>query len=65
LAMLLTVRDSSSASTASRWQSSSGSTTWMRGDLGRPLEEVWRVGTASIQLATKKCTETGKGSIQM
>jgi len=40
LAMLLRVRDSSSASRERRWQRSSGSTTWIRGDLGRPLEEV-------------------------
>jgi len=40
LAMLLRVRDSSSASRESLWQRSSGSTTWIRGDLGRPLEEV-------------------------
>ena len=40
LAMLLTVRDSSSARAESRWQRFSGSTTWIRGDLGRPLEEV-------------------------
>jgi hypothetical protein len=40
LAMVLTVRDSSSANRERRWQRSSGSTTWIRGDLGRPLEEV-------------------------
>jgi hypothetical protein len=38
--MLLTVRDSLSARAASRAQSSSGRTTWIRGDLGLPLEEV-------------------------
>jgi hypothetical protein len=38
--MLLTVRDSASAQLANRSQTSSGSTTWIRGDLDRPLEEV-------------------------
>ncbi len=38
--MLLTVRDSASARLDNRAQSSSGRTTWMRGDFGRPLEDV-------------------------
>jgi len=39
-AMLLTVRDSSSAMAVKRAQRSSGRTTWIRGDLGFPLEDV-------------------------
>jgi hypothetical protein len=45
LAMLLTVRDSSSAKSAKRLHNSSGKTTCTLGDLGRPLEEVCRVAT--------------------
>jgi hypothetical protein len=37
---LLTVRDSDSAKLDNLSQTSSGSTTWIRGDLDRPLEEV-------------------------
>lgn len=40
LAMLLTVRLSPSAAAAKRSRSSSGNTTWMRGDFGLPLLEV-------------------------
>ena len=38
--MLLTVRDSSSARADSRAQRSSGSTTWILGDLDLPLDDV-------------------------
>ena len=46
--MLLTVRDSSSAIAVRRAHNSSGRTTWIRGDLGFPLDEVCRVGTARL-----------------
>lgn len=37
----------------------------MRGDLGRPLEEFWRVGTAAqVPRDTEECTEMRKDSIQ-
>jgi len=63
--MLLTVRDSRSASSANRSQSSSGSTTCTRGDLGLPLDEVCRVGKAArMPRVRKKCTEISLGSIQ-
>ena len=63
--MLLTVRDSASAKAERRSQSASGRTTWILGDLGRPLEEVCRVATAArFQLDREKCTEGGKDTIQ-